>query len=120
MAVFKIDASEVPLSVAGGGDLRERLDFKSEQAKLSPSGKPTFRSGADVRRDGGFGGFDHNASIAVCEEPKEPWPFGTVLTAEGDAWVTPYVTDGNRQGLSFVVDRLVPSAPTPPAPKKFD
>ena len=112
MAIFKIDAGEVPEALSMGvEELRARTN-RDDSPKLSPSGKPTFSSGVVVAREDG--GQERGATISVIEVPATPWPMGTRLKAEGDAWLTPYVSDGSGRpqvGLSFVVDRLVPVTP---------
>lgn len=119
---YKIASTEVPNALASGQpELRARTD-RDGAPKLSPSGRRTFSSGVQPLREGG--GFEAGATIAVIEVPDTPWPVGTRLRAEGDAWLVPYVTQQGRLGLSFTVDRLVPvtSAPAMPtrAPHKPD
>lgn len=119
MAVFEIAADQVPHALAMGvEDLRAREKEQDGRvvAKTSPDGRPTFASGVVVARD--MGGQDKGATIAVIEKPTKPWALGTALRAEGACWVTPYVTEANRLGLSFTVERLVPVvAAAAPAPK---
>ncbi len=104
MTQFSIAADQVPDALAMGGDLRPRM--KGDQPKCAPNGKPTFSSGVVVAREDG--GVDRGATISVIEPPAAPWLLGTPLRAAGACWVTPYVTDANRQGLSYTVERLVP------------
>lgn len=109
MAIFQIDPAAVPAALSMGvEDFRARM--RGDDPKTAPNGRPTFTSGVVVTRDGG--GADRSASIAIIEKPTVPWPLGTPLRAEGDCWLTPYVTNDNRQGLSFVVTKLVPVTPT--------
>lgn len=110
MAVFTITADQVPQAVSLGGtdELRARQGEREGRVvpKLSVDGRPTFASGVVVARE--TGGQEKGVTIAVIETPTKPWSLGQALRAEGKCWVTPYVTDTNRQGLSFVVERLVP------------
>ena len=110
MAIFTIaDTSEIPDLLSMGREELIQRTTKEGAPKLSPDGRPTFSTGVAAIREGG--GQDQGVTVAVIEVPKTPWPLGAALRAEGKAWLTPYVNQQGRQGLSFVVERLVPAKP---------
>jgi hypothetical protein len=52
------------------------------------------------------GGVDRSVTIAVVEPTK--FPLGLAVRPDGKCWLTPYVTDSQRLGISIVCERLVP------------
>ena len=105
MAVFPTNPSAVPTCLGMGTPVptapRTRADGT---VRTSPEGESTYSTGVVVTRPDG--GMDRGASIAVIEPAA--YQLGQPLRAEGRAYVTPYVTDAGRLGLSFLVERLVP------------
>lgn len=104
MAVYELSPLALlrTAALAMGGEMRPRL--KEGVPKLSPDGRPTYASGVVVARDDG--GVDRNVTIAVIELGK--FPLGMAVRPDGKAWLTPYVTDAQRLGISIVCERLIP------------
>lgn len=88
-----------------GGEPRPRTGDKGP--KLTVDGRPTSSVSVVVLRSDGDGQ-ERNATLSVVTENAKAFPLGTFLRSDGRTWVTPYVTDGGRLGLSYVVERLVP------------
>lgn len=119
MATLKIDAGSVP--VVMGMDAVLRQMERDGKPRLAPNDKPLTASGVIVTREGG--GAEKTATVAVIEAPDQPFKMGEKYKAEGDCWVTPYVSGSGQfatLGMSYQVTRLVPvtaatSAPAPAA-----
>ena len=111
MATYEITPSAAAQIVAMsmGGAARPRL--REGVAKLSPDGRPTFASGVVVAREDGQGQ-ERGVSIAVIESTV--LPMGALVRPDGKTWVTPYVTDAGRVGVSIVTERLVAAKPARP------
>jgi len=100
-----------------GGEPRPRVGDKGP--KLTVDGRATSSVPVVVLRADGTGQ-ERGATLAVVSEYAKDYPLGTFLRSDGKTWLTPYVTDAGRLGLSYVCERLVPCqasapAPTPPA-----
>lgn len=120
MTTFPTTSDALPKAMSMGKTIDPAAPRTNREGlvKTSPDGRPTYSSGVVVAREDG--GQAQDNFYAVIEPPKAPWPMGTVLRPEGKAWVTPYVVDGGngrraQQGLSFVVERLVPVSDKAPA-----
>lgn len=101
------DAAAVHIISLGMPEVgRTRVNAEG-QPKLSPDGRVTHSTGVVAAREDG--GQDRGITIAVIDY--KPFPMGTPLRMDGGVWVTPYVTDAKRQGLSFICERLVPATP---------
>jgi len=96
-----------------GGESRPRVGDKGP--KLTVDGRATSSAPVVVLRDDGQGQ-ERGATVAVVSENAKVYPLGTFLRTDGRTWVTPYVTDANRLGLSYVCERLVPCQAAGPAP----
>ena len=107
MTTYKL-ADESVRSIKGiafGQEPRPRTS-QDGSPKLSPDGRVTYSTGVQVARPDG--GIDKGITIAVIEPTK--FSLGTVVRADGDTWLTPYVQDnGGRPstGQSIVCERLV-------------
>jgi hypothetical protein len=98
------------IAMAMGGDPKPRAK-EDGTLKVSLGGEPTSSIQVVVLRADGQGQ-ERFTSVAVYTANAQVFPLGTFLRPEGAVQVTPYVTDSNRLGLSYVVERLVP-CPSP-------
>ena len=112
------DSFPVPFIALGAvkpGDFQAKTDLEGH-GKTSPSGKPLFRV-PQLRAlrviDGVPAGEDSSVSLAV-EQPFE-LVFGRAYTLAGDVFVTPYVQQNGRLGLSVIAERIVPQTAEKPA-----
>lgn len=77
--------------------------------KTAPDGRPVYRTDLKalaVDESGKPTREEHNISITVLE-PSEIIA-GIPMKATGTIWVTPYVTNTNRIGISIIAERLEP------------
>lgn len=96
----------------------DRATEKTE-VKTAPDGRPVFRTslkGLTLDDAGKPSKEEQNLTLAVIEPCDVS--AGVPMVAAGRVWVTHYVTNNNRLGVSIIAERLEPLNATNPFVKK--
>lgn len=99
---FKDDSGKVETKVAPDGSGRAQYRTNLQAMALDDDGNP-YRQERDV-------------TVSILEPADVQ--FGQVYNLKGQVWVTHYVTNGGRMGVSIVAESVTPANAGSPAPRK--